>query len=129
MCTYSGNYRGRTVGFVFIGIAGLAAVIALVMVLWNWLIPVLFSGPVITYWQAAGILILSKVIFSGYWGHKHHHSDYRHRTWRRRFEEKMRNMSEEEKERFRARFHRRAHWHRPYDEEKRENKADLEDKE
>lgn len=129
MCTYSRSHRGRTVGFVFIGFAGAALVIALIMVLWNWLIPALFTGPVINYWQAAGILILSKILFSGFWGHKHPRSDYRHRDWRKRFEEKMKNMSEEEREKFKARFHRRSHRYGPCFEEGHKEKTDRENQE
>ena len=33
-----------------------------VMTLWNWLIPALFTGPVIGFWQALGILVLSKIL-------------------------------------------------------------------
>lgn len=124
MCTLSRNHRGRIVGFVFIGIAGFAAVIALIMVLWNWLIPVIFGGPVLTYWQAAGILILSKIIFSGFWGHKSHNSDPRHRAWRRKFEEKMKNMSDEDKEKFRSGFRHAPYFRRPDKPETEENRQE-----
>ncbi|MCP5048435.1 MAG: hypothetical protein GY940_14795 [bacterium] len=40
----------------------------LVQALWNWLMPVIFELPEITYWQAFGVLILSKVLFGGF-GH------------------------------------------------------------
>ena len=30
-----------------------------VQLLWNWLIPGLFNGPMITFWQAAGLQTLS----------------------------------------------------------------------
>ena len=126
MCTYSRNRRGRTVGFVFIGIAGAALLTALLMVLWNWLIPAVLSGPIITYWQAAGILILSKILFSGFWGHKHPRPDYRHRDWRKRFEEKMKNMSEEDREKFKSRFHHWSRRHEPCSGKKPEDKTEKE---
>jgi hypothetical protein len=49
----------------------------LVMLLWNWLMPLLFGLKVITYWQAFGIVVLSKLLFSGVGGghrglHGHH---------------------------------------------------------
>ena len=31
--------------------------------LWNWLVPVLFNGPIISYWQALGLLTLTKILF------------------------------------------------------------------
>jgi len=36
------------------------------MSLWNWLIPELFNGPVITFWQTIGLLLLSKILFGGF---------------------------------------------------------------
>ena len=36
-----------------------------VMGLWNWLMPALFGLKVIGYWQATGLLILSKILFGG----------------------------------------------------------------
>ena len=35
-----------------------------VMWLWNWLMPVLFGLHVVTFWQALGILVLSKILFA-----------------------------------------------------------------
>jgi uncharacterized membrane protein YraQ (UPF0718 family) len=35
------------------------------MLLWNWLMPAIFGLGLITYWQAVGLVILSKIIFSG----------------------------------------------------------------
>ncbi|MEQ9300574.1 MAG: hypothetical protein RIF33_18525 [Cyclobacteriaceae bacterium] len=49
-----------------------AALSAVVMLLWNWLLPELFDLPVISYWQAAGLLLLSKLIFGFGRGHKSH---------------------------------------------------------
>ena len=36
-----------------------------VMQLWNWLLPPLFGWPTITFWQAVGILALSRILFGG----------------------------------------------------------------
>jgi hypothetical protein len=33
------------------------------MVLWNWLMPVIFGLPEITFWQAIGLNLLSTVLF------------------------------------------------------------------
>ena len=48
----------------------------LAMVLWNWLMPMLFGLKSITYWQAFGLLILSKLLFSGIGGHHRHHGPH-----------------------------------------------------
>ena len=39
-----------------------------VMYLWNWLIPAIFGLRTITYFQAVGLLILSRVLFGGFPG-------------------------------------------------------------
>lgn len=78
------------------------------MQLWNWLMPAVFGLKVITYWQAFGMLILAKILFGGFHkgGRRHHGCGHRggwggHRReeWKKRWEEKMANMSPEEKER------------------------------
>jgi membrane protein required for beta-lactamase induction len=33
------------------------------MLLWNWLMPIIFGLPEITFWQAIGLNILSTVLF------------------------------------------------------------------
>jgi hypothetical protein len=50
--------------FLFFIIAAVAIASLIVMLLWNWLVPSLFHGPVISYLQAAGLLVLTKIIFS-----------------------------------------------------------------
>jgi hypothetical protein len=56
---------GKIAGGIFIA-ALFALVFGLfVMLLWNWLMPMLFSLPVINYWQAVGIIIIARMIFGG----------------------------------------------------------------
>jgi hypothetical protein len=52
-------------------VVAVAAMGALVMWLWNWLIPVMFNGPMINFWQALGIMLLCRILFRGFWGMKH----------------------------------------------------------
>jgi hypothetical protein len=59
---------GIVVAVLFALIFGLA-----VKALWNWLMPAVFGLAVITYWQAFGIIVLSKILFSGI--HPHHGHD------------------------------------------------------
>jgi hypothetical protein len=51
-------------GIVFIP-AILALFTAVTMWLWNWLMPAIFKLPAIGFWQTAGILILSQILFKG----------------------------------------------------------------
>jgi hypothetical protein len=77
---------------VVAGIAGLGWV---VMALWNWLIPYLFAGgKEISYLQAIGVLLLSKILFGGFRGRC-----CGHKLWQQR---RLENMTEEEREKFRA---------------------------
>ena len=55
-------------GFGILGVGAMFFFVWLVMLLWNALIPELFNGPVLSYWQTAGIFILSKILLSGFSG-------------------------------------------------------------
>ncbi|MGA8492670.1 MAG: hypothetical protein WB711_19765 [Terriglobales bacterium] len=67
-----------------------------VMRLWNWLTPALFGWHVINFWQALGLLILSKILFGGFRG-----GPQRHWYGRRRMMERWERMTPEEREKFR----------------------------
>jgi hypothetical protein len=50
------------VGFaVFVAIGG-----AVIVWLWNWLLPPLFGFPAITFWQGLGLLLLCRILFGGF---------------------------------------------------------------
>ena len=75
----------KYVGFGILGLGFIILTIYVVMCLWNSLIPSLFHGPVLTYWQTAGLFLLSKILLTGIApgpqnGHK--------REWRRRYHDK-----------------------------------------
>jgi hypothetical protein len=80
-------------------VAGLGFV---VMSLWNGLIPSLFGGPTLRFWQAVGLLLLSRILVGGFRG-RGGHGHWRHRMWARRWEE---HMTPEERARFRDGFKR-----------------------
>ncbi len=45
----------------------------IVMYLWNYLMPVIFGLPVISFWQAWGLVVLSHILIKpGYGSHGHH---------------------------------------------------------
>lgn len=60
------NFRGKKIlgGLIFIGV--FAAAIAVVMLLWNALIPSIIGWTTINYWQAAGLMILSRLLLGGF---------------------------------------------------------------
>jgi hypothetical protein len=55
----------KYVGFGILGVGFIILTIFVVMSLWNSLIPILFHGPVITFWQTAGLFLLSKILLTG----------------------------------------------------------------
>jgi hypothetical protein len=72
-----GRRPGRHFALALAMVCGVAVLGGLVMLLWNWLMPALFSGVgIIDYWQALGLLLLSKILFGGgrgfFRGHRHH---------------------------------------------------------
>ena len=67
------------------------------MWLWNWLMPVMFGLHAISFWQALGLLVLSKILFSGFRGRP---AFAMH--WRQRMMERWEQMTPEEREKFRT---------------------------
>ena len=57
--------KTRSILMVLWGIAIVAGFSALVMLLWNLVIPGIFGLSCINFWQAAGLLILSRLLFGG----------------------------------------------------------------
>lgn len=53
-----------------LALACLVAVLfgVLVQHLWNWLLPALFKLPLITFWQAVGLVLLSRLLFGNVGG-------------------------------------------------------------
>ncbi len=97
------RYLGwKIAGCIVLGVGVFFAIGYGVMYLWNWLIPSLFNGPVITFWQAWGLFILSKILFGfgggGGGGHE------KKRRWKEKMKAKMQHMSPEERERVRDQF-------------------------
>ena len=86
---------------LFIAIAG-AAMGYVVMALWNVLLPEILGVTTISFWQAVGLLVLSKLLFGFPMGGRHRGGGGG--RWRKRWEERMANMSEEDRTKL------RKHW-------------------
>ena len=79
----------KYVGFGILGVGFVTLAVFLTMCLWNSLIPQLFHGPVLTFWQTAGLFILSKILLTGVApGGSHSHGK---KEWRRKYNEKYRS--------------------------------------
>src|SRR5579872_5027618 len=88
--------RPRFVGlhFVALGIAWLGIMALAAWLLWNALMPAIFGLPAISYWQALGLFLLSRVLFGrfGGWGR---------RMFRSRVARGWHDLTPDERERFR----------------------------
>jgi Ca2+/H+ antiporter, TMEM165/GDT1 family len=80
--------------------AGLVVFGGAVMLLWNSILPGLIHVGEITFWQALGLLVLSKILFGGGWAHRGGQWGHKRHHWM--------HMSEEEKEKFRAEWKQRC---------------------
>jgi hypothetical protein len=89
----------RVLRIVVIAIVASAIFGFVVMSLWNWLMPTLFGWRTIGFWQALGLVLLSKILFGGFrggWDHGRH--------WRRGMRERWENMTPEQREQLRERL-------------------------
>ena len=83
----------------------------IVMALWNAILPEIFDIGTITFLQAVGLLVLSKIFFGfGNWGGR---PEWRHRggSWRKRMEAKMAGMTPEERAKFKEMYYQRCGHH------------------
>jgi hypothetical protein len=89
------NCKPKCWKIVVLVLVGIAALGWVVMSLWNWLLPNLFFGVhEISYVQAMGVLLLSKILFGGFRGHcGGPHKWHQHR---------LESMTPEEREKFQS---------------------------
>lgn len=78
---------------------------AIVMWLWNALLPDILGVKEVTYWQAMGILVLSKILFGNFGGggSKSHHNGSKNK-----FRQKWKSMTEEERAEFKQQWRNRC---------------------
>jgi hypothetical protein len=100
------GFRGKRILF-FILMAAVAIFVfgAIVMLLWNNVLAAAVNVHTITFWQALGLLVLSKILFGGFrggWGPRRHY-------WKERMKQKWNNMTPEEREKFKQEWKARCH--------------------
>jgi hypothetical protein len=78
------------IAVVALGVFGLV-----VKSLWNWLMPELFGVRPITFWQALGVWLLSRILLAGFQGRTND------RHWRARLIDRWERMTPEERAKFR----------------------------
>lgn len=92
----------KVAGFIVLAIAGVFVFGGVVMLLWNALLPALFHFPLINFWQALGLLLLTKILFGGFRG------GGPRGPWKDKMKQKWMNMTPEERERFKQEWGRRC---------------------
>ena len=93
--------RIYAVPMFLVAIAGFSYI---TMLLWNALLPEIFKLPQINFWQAAGLLVLSRLLFgfNVHWGSR--------QDDRRNLRKKWDRMSPEERETFKNRWNQQRSW-------------------
>ena len=94
---------GKAFMFFVLFIAGVSLFTFIVMSLWNAILPVVLHVSTITFWQALGILVLSKILFGGFrggWRGRHGRMHY--------MQQKLAAMTPEEREKFKAEWRNRC---------------------
>jgi hypothetical protein len=92
-----GRWIARGLKILVLVVIAVAAFSYVVMQLWNWLVPAVIGWKAIDFWQALGLLVLTRLLFglrAGFgFGHRMH--------WRGRMAERWERMTPEEREKFR----------------------------
>lgn len=87
----------KIIGFAVCFVAIAAALTWVVMSLWNGILVEVLSVKTITFWQAGGILVLSKILFGGFKGKGGGPGGH----WNKEMRSKWKTMTPEEKDAFR----------------------------
>jgi len=107
---------------IFIALAIVAVLVFgyIVFGLWNWLIPTLFHGPIITFYQAIGLLILSRILLGGAKFGRRGGGFGPRAHFRKHWQDKMASMTPNEREKFRDEWRRRCRgpWGPPSEDKK-----------
>ena len=100
--------RNRNCFFFPLLCLGVFILSALVMVLWNLIIPAVSGWSTLSYWQAMGLLLLCRILF-GRLHFKHHRRGFNHAHFAHAaFKEKFMDMNEEEKQQFKEQWKKRC---------------------
>ena len=94
----------KCIGFSILAIGFVALLGYIVMLLWNGVLVDVTTVKMISYPQAIGILVLSKILFGGFkngWGSKG-------REWKQNMKEKWEKMNPEEREKFKQQWRNRC---------------------
>jgi hypothetical protein len=103
----------KALKFVFFAALFVAVAGFVTQSLWNWLVPSLFHGPIISFGQTLGLLVLTRILFGGFGRGRGASWAQKRRQWKQHMESQVSNLSPEERENFRQQMQRRcANWGR-----------------
>jgi hypothetical protein len=102
--TNNSNFKKRKLFFFPLFIIGFFGMSAVVMLLWNWIIPSISTFAALTYWKAMGLLVLSKILFGGFHFNRHKQKMHQHFEQHAPFKDKFLEMTDEEKNEFKNQF-------------------------
>ena len=91
--------------FFFFFVAAVLLFGLVVMGLWNAILPAVLGVKAITFVQALGILLLSKILFGGFGGGRHWRGS---QAWKQKMKQRWDNMTPEEREQFKAEWKNRC---------------------
>ena len=95
----------KIIGFIVMAIICLAILAYVVMLLWNGVLVKVVPVSMVSYSQALGILLLSKILFGGFkggWGSRY--KDH----WKQKMEHKWQQLSPEEREKIKEEWRNRC---------------------
>lgn len=101
---------GKIIGCIVMGSLVAALLAYVVMELWNHVLVGIVQVPVIGFWQALGLLVLSKILFGGLGGGCGGRGcgNGRRGFWKNELREKWRGMSPEEREKIKEAWRERC---------------------
>ena len=100
----SGFKARRIAAFILLAVVAILVFGGVVMLLWNNVLAQVTNVSTITFVQALGILVLSKILFGGFrgaWGGRRYY-------WKQRMTQKWNNMTPEEREKFKQEWQKRC---------------------
>ncbi len=101
----------KLIGILMIAPIAIAALGFIVMLLWNNVLVAVLGVKMITFWQALGLFLLSKILFGGWKGRG---GGWRNRQWKEEWKAKWQNMTPEEKQKWKENMRNRCNtWGRP----------------
>ncbi len=98
-----GFWVKKIIGFIVLGAVAVLVLGFVVMSLWNAILPAVLGVKAITFAQALGIFVLSKILFGGFKGGGGGWSRKK-QEWKMRMDDKWQTMSSEERQQWKEKM-------------------------